>query len=63
MAYDIIIKTGKHEKMWNLCGYVGPEIDKSNGSPKVGYYYHYHCANRAYGVHSWYGTPYGGVYN
>ena len=38
-------------------GYIGPEID----SNRDGYYYHYHLAGRI-GGHSFYGTPYGGIY-
>lgn len=52
----------------NLCikasgGYVGSEIDRTyDGTPKKGYYWHYHCLNRAYNAHCWYGTPYAQVY-
>lgn len=43
-------------------GYVGPEIDKSGGKPKEGYYYHYHLFNRKAGSHIFFGGAYGGVY-
>lgn len=44
-------------------GYIGPEIDRNyDGTPKKGHYYHYHCLNKAYNAHSWYGTPYAQVY-
>lgn len=37
---------------------VGPEIDKKNGKPKKGYFYHYHPYNRKPNVHAFYGLPY-----
>mgnify|MGYP004645773705 CR=1 FL=1 len=52
----------------NLCvnasgGFCGPEIDRTyDGKAMVGHYWHFHCLNRAYNVHCWYGTPYAQVY-
>lgn len=53
---------------------IGPEIDMKNGTPKSGYFYHYHVANEILlgqytrmngydtynknGVHVFYGAPY-----
>ncbi len=53
---------------------IGPEIDMKNGTPKSGYFYHYHVAqekllseyirlcgkddNNKNGVHAFYGAPY-----
>ncbi|MBF2627652.1 hypothetical protein [Listeria marthii] len=47
---NIIVKTVKAGKP------VGPEVDKSNGKPKRGYYYHYHPANRSPKCHAFYGV-------
>ncbi|OXX84558.1 hypothetical protein AVM15_03670 [Paraclostridium benzoelyticum] len=33
------------------------EIDKVNGRPKKGYYWHWHAANRIPKAHSLYGIP------
>lgn len=45
-----IVKTVKAGKP------VGPEVDKSNGKPRRGYYYHYHPANRSPKCHAFYGV-------
>lgn len=56
----------KQLALYTSGGYVGPEVDKNNGTPKQGHYYHYHLNNRLWvggkNIHIWFDKPVGGIY-